>query len=93
MARHTACVSILNTFEAKKHASFPSFFQEFETSMQREYTYQEATSTRGSNPWVHVYVILPLDTSNNTVSRRRLIDASLLALKSTCVEGIMVDVW
>ena len=43
--------------------------------------------------------MLPLDsinTSNNNktvVNRRKAMDASLMALKSAGVEGIMVDVW
>lgn len=83
-------------FEAAKHAGFPSLFQESESSLQREYTYRETTSSRGLKSGVPVYVMLPLDTinpSNNTVSRRRAMDASLLALKSAGVEGIMLDVW
>jgi beta-amylase len=39
--------------------------------------------------------MLPLDsvTMNNTVTRRRALNASLLALKSAGVEGVMMDVW
>lgn len=43
-----------------------------------------------------MYVMLPLDSinpSNSTVNRRRAMDASLLALKSAGVEGVMMDVW
>lgn len=83
-------------FEAARHGGFPSLFQESEASMQREYTHREVRSSRGLKSGVPVYVMLPLDTinpSNNTVSRRRAMNASLLALKSAGVEGIMVDVW
>ena len=44
---------------------------------------------------VPVYVMMPLDsvTSGNTVNRKKAMNASLLALKSAGVEGIMIDVW
>jgi beta-amylase len=44
---------------------------------------------------VPVYVMMPLDsvTMNNTVNRRKAMNASLQALKSAGVEGIMMDVW
>ncbi|XP_043719572.1 beta-amylase 1, chloroplastic-like [Telopea speciosissima] len=44
---------------------------------------------------VPVYVMMPLDsvTMNNGVNRRKAMNASLLALKSAGVEGIMMDVW
>jgi beta-amylase len=44
---------------------------------------------------VPVYVMMPLDsvTMNNTVNRRKAMNASLQALKSSEVEGIMMDVW
>ena len=50
---------------------------------------------RGRDSGVPVYVMLPLDTvnSSNTLSRPRAIAASLSALKSAGVEGVMCDVW
>ncbi|KAG6664598.1 beta-amylase 1, chloroplastic-like [Carya illinoinensis] len=44
---------------------------------------------------VPVYVMMPLDsvTMNNTVNRRKAMNASLQALKSAGVEGVMMDVW
>jgi beta-amylase len=44
---------------------------------------------------VPVFVMLPLDsvTSKHTVNRRKAMDASLMALKSAGVEGVMVNVW
>lgn len=44
---------------------------------------------------VPVFVMLPLDsvTSKHTVNRRKAMDASLMALKSVGVEGVMVDIW
>lgn len=44
---------------------------------------------------VPVYVMMPLDsvTMGNTVNRRKAMNASLQALKSAGVEGVMMDVW
>ncbi|KAI3823070.1 hypothetical protein L1987_04496 [Smallanthus sonchifolius] len=44
---------------------------------------------------VPVYVMMPLDsvTMTNGVNRRKAMNASLQALKSAGVEGIMMDVW
>lgn len=44
---------------------------------------------------VPVFVMMPLDsvTMSNTVNRRKAMDASLRALKSAGVEGVMMDVW
>ncbi|GJX64527.1 beta-amylase 1, chloroplastic [Tanacetum coccineum] len=44
---------------------------------------------------VPVYVMMPLDsvTMSNGVNRRKAMSASLKALKSAGVEGIMMDVW
>lgn len=50
---------------------------------------------RGKGKGVPVYVMMPLDsvTMGNTVNRRKAMNASLQALKSAGVEGIMMDVW
>lgn len=52
-------------------------------------------SARGKGKGVPVYVMMPLDsvTTNHTVNRRKAMNASLQALKSAGVEGIMMDVW
>lgn len=44
---------------------------------------------------VPVFVMMPLDSvkMDNSVNRRKAMDASLQALKSAGVEGIMMDVW
>eukprot|EP00262_Sarcandra_glabra_P015888 TRINITY_DN5003_c4_g1_i1.p1 TRINITY_DN5003_c4_g1~~TRINITY_DN5003_c4_g1_i1.p1 ORF type:complete len:585 (+),score=45.30 TRINITY_DN5003_c4_g1_i1:166-1920(+) len=44
---------------------------------------------------VPVYVMMPLDsvTAGNTVNRKKAMNASLQALKSAGVEGVMMDVW
>ncbi|CAM6086813.1 unnamed protein product [Calypogeia fissa] len=57
---------------------------------------EETPTSRGTSGGVPVFVMLPLDSvnmSNNTVNRKRAMNASLLALKSAGVEGIMMDVW
>lgn len=56
--------------------------------------YKEGTS-HDKGQGVPVYVMLPLDsvTTNNTVNRKKAMNASLQALKSAGVEGIMMDVW
>lgn len=49
----------------------------------------------GKGKGVPVYVMLPLDTvrPGGGVNRRKAMNASLQALKSAGVEGVMVDVW
>lgn len=44
---------------------------------------------------VPVYVMLPLDsvTMENTMNRKKAMNASFQALKSAGVEGVMIDVW
>lgn len=55
----------------------------------------ETTCSRGTDAGVPVYIMLPLDTVTmaNSISRPRAIRASLAALKSAGVEGVMMDVW
>lgn len=50
-----------------------------------------AASVKG----VPVFVMLPLDTvnANGSLNRKRALNASLMALKSAGVKGVMVDVW
>ena len=61
----------------------------------KEHSTHETATSRGVRGGVPVFVMLPLDSvnMNNTLNRRRALNASLLALKSACVEGIMMDVW
>lgn len=55
--------------------------------------YKEGAHIKGKG--VPVYVMMPLDTvtMGNTLNRKKAMKASLQALKSAGVEGIMVDVW
>ncbi|CAK9200517.1 unnamed protein product [Sphagnum troendelagicum] len=50
---------------------------------------------KGAGGGVPVFIMLPLDSvsMNNTVTRRRALNASLVALKSAGVEGVMMDIW
>ncbi|KAI3706199.1 hypothetical protein L6452_23780 [Arctium lappa] len=59
----------------------------------REHTSGGVGSKEGKG--VPVYVMMPLDsvTMGNGVNRRKAMNASLQALKSAGVEGIMMDVW
>lgn len=59
----------------------------------REHVAGGALDKKGKG--VPVYVMMPLDSVNmeNKVNRRKAMNASLLALKSAGVEGIMMDVW
>lgn len=63
-----------------------------ETEVVREYKL-DAAHVKGKG--VPVYVMMPLDsvTMGNTVNRRKAMNASLQALKSAGVEGVMMDVW
>ncbi|XP_010919815.1 beta-amylase 3, chloroplastic [Elaeis guineensis] len=49
----------------------------------------------GTSARVPVYVMLPLDTvsASGGLSRARALNASLMALRSAGVEGVMADVW
>ena len=51
--------------------------------------------TRENEKGVPVFVMMPLDSvkMDNTVNRRKAMEASLQALKSAGVKGIMMDVW
>lgn len=75
-----------------------SLFENSQSSSRaplREHPLSETITSRGPSGGVPVYVMLPLDsiTSNNTVNRKRAMNASLLALNSAGVEGVMLDVW
>eukprot|EP01018_Ginkgo_biloba_P012651 Gb_23609 [translate_table: standard] len=55
----------------------------------------ERPGSKEGSRGVTVFVMMPLDTvnSNGTLNRRKAMNASLLALKSAGIEGVMVDVW
>jgi beta-amylase len=57
--------------------------------------YREGRGAHGKESGVPVYVMMPLDsvTMNHTVNRKKAINASFQALKSSGVVGIMMDVW
>ncbi|KAF9624987.1 hypothetical protein IFM89_016807 [Coptis chinensis] len=53
------------------------------------------SSQKKNGPKVPVYVMLPLDTVSigGNLNRPKSLNASLMALKSAGVEGVMVDAW
>ncbi|CAD5170404.1 unnamed protein product [Musa acuminata subsp. malaccensis] len=61
----------------------------------REYLGGGGEGGAGKGKGVPVYVMLPLDTvrPGGGLNRRKAMNASLMALKSAGVEGVMVDVW
>ncbi|KAG6764613.1 hypothetical protein POTOM_032090 [Populus tomentosa] len=65
----------------------------FDETTEQEKTYKEVNTVKEKG--VPVYVMMPLDsvTTGNTVNRRKTMNASLQALKSAGVEGVMMDVW
>lgn len=64
-----------------------------ETSLENVYSSSANAGNKGTG--VPVFVMMPLDSvkMDNTVNRRKAMNASLQALKSAGVEGIMMDVW
>ncbi|XP_047310274.1 beta-amylase 1, chloroplastic [Impatiens glandulifera] len=70
---------------------------ETEEEVVKEYTegFPGGGGVHVNGEGVPVFVMMPLDsvTMGNTVNRRKAMNASLQALKSAGVEGIMMDVW
>lgn len=66
-----------------------------EESREAAAAYTAGGKKEQGNGGVPVFVMMPLDsvTMNNTVNRRKAMNASLQALKSAGVEGVMMDVW
>lgn len=60
---------------------------------EREYKLGDLGQEKGKG--VPVFVMMPLDSvkMDHTVNRRKAMNASLQALKSAGVEGVMMDVW
>ncbi|KAL5990288.1 Beta-amylase 1, chloroplastic [Asimina triloba] len=69
--------------------------QAFATEDTAVREYKEAVEQVKKGKGVPIFVMLPLDsvTMGNTVNRRKAMNASLQALKSAGVEGVMMDVW
>ncbi|CAI9117976.1 OLC1v1019472C2 [Oldenlandia corymbosa var. corymbosa] len=70
-----------------------AFATETETQVENLHSFPESLEKKGKG--VPVFVMMPLDSvkMDNTVNRRKAMNASLQALKSAGVEGIMMDVW
>ncbi|XP_010550849.1 PREDICTED: beta-amylase 1, chloroplastic [Tarenaya hassleriana] len=66
-----------------------------ETAEEQRMYREGGIGGRKENGGVPVFVMMPLDsvTMGNTVNRKKAMKASLQALKSAGVEGIMIDVW
>lgn len=64
-----------------------------EEAMEREH--KMGVLGQGKGRGVPVFVMMPLDSvkMDHTVNRRKAMNASLQALKSAGVEGVMMDVW
>ncbi|KAH9307369.1 hypothetical protein KI387_035280, partial [Taxus chinensis] len=74
----------------------PELGLQFDNSNEvKQHALPSSTARKHGSGGVPVFVMLPLDsiTHNNTVNRRKAMNASLQALKSAGVEGIMMDVW
>ncbi|KAL2939799.1 Beta-amylase 1 chloroplastic [Bienertia sinuspersici] len=70
-------------------------YQAFTASETVSSEYKSGGLTEKTEKGVPVYVMMPLDSvkTDHTVNRRKAMNASLQALKSAGVEGIMMDVW
>lgn len=64
-------------------------------SEKREMVHELASPHNHHRNKVPVFVMLPLDTLSNSghLNKPRAMNASLMALKSAGVEGVMVDAW
>eukprot|EP00897_Mesotaenium_endlicherianum_P000438 jgi/Mesen1/10395/ME000081S09781 len=82
---------------SKELAELPKMEIELATDMSDwlEHDVHLGAGLRGRDAGVPVFIMLPLDsiTMSNTISRPKAFKASLLALKSAGVEGVMMDVW
>jgi beta-amylase len=69
--------------------------QAFATDVDAPVLEHEERGAQVKGNGVPVFVMMPLDsvTMNHTVNRKKAMNASLQALKSAGVEGIMMDVW
>lgn len=67
----------------------------FATDVDAPVLEHEERAAQDKGNGVPVFVMMPLDsvTMNHTVNRKKAMNASLQALKSAGVEGIMMDVW
>lgn len=67
----------------------------FDEAVVEQGRYARGGGAQDKGKGVPVYVMMPLDSVNmgNGLNRRKAMSASLQALKSAGVEGIMMDVW
>ena len=86
---------VLGATRADLSVACRAFATEVEAPPARSVEYRTGGAQDKKGEGVPVYVMMPLDsvTMNNAVNRRKAMNASLQALKSAGVEGIMMDVW
>lgn len=88
------CLSpVMGGMRADLSVACQAFATEIEAApAEREYM---VGGTKAKGERVPVYVMMPLDsvTMGNGVNRRKAMKASMQALKSAGVEGVMMDVW
>ncbi|CBI35772.3 unnamed protein product, partial [Vitis vinifera] len=88
------CLSpVMGGMRADLSVACQAFATEIEAApAEREY---RVGGTKAKGKGVPVYVMMPLDsvTMGNGVNRRKAMKASMQALKSAGVEGVMMDVW
>ncbi|XP_042509501.1 beta-amylase 1, chloroplastic-like [Macadamia integrifolia] len=91
---------VLGTMRPEISMACQALVAEAETAEQEESDFQyregrERQMVKAKEKGVPVFVMMPLDsvTMNNGVNRKKAMNASLQALKSAGVEGIMMDVW
>lgn len=98
MSPRLATSPVMGAMRADLSVACQAFVTDMEAPTTERVTeirqYKEG-GTQGKGKGVPVYVMMPLDsvTMGNTVNRRKAMNASLLALKSAGVQGIMMDVW
>ncbi|KAK9667925.1 hypothetical protein RND81_13G021100 [Saponaria officinalis] len=88
--------SRVRAINLKQEAHFtPGKTPILERSDEKWEKFHELTAYHTSETRVPVYVMLPLDTVScgGSLNKPRAMNASLMALKSAGVEGVMVDVW
>ncbi|KAK7346793.1 hypothetical protein VNO80_21316 [Phaseolus coccineus] len=87
---------VKNSMQEAHHARHNSFNSEARRNEKWEKVHAPSVAHSHSNSKrVPVYVMLPLDTvtMGGSLNKPRAMNASLMALKSAGVEGVMVDAW
>ncbi|KAK9121121.1 hypothetical protein Syun_018738 [Stephania yunnanensis] len=87
----------IHNVQISQHDKPPLFAMNSEVFSTREERLHEVGAVEGhkSGSRVPVFIMLPLDTVSisGSLNRAKALNASLMALKSAGVEGVMVDAW